>query len=251
MANYSIYFSPTGGTKKVADIITDSLNGEYSEIDLCRNIEALSLNPTDICLISIPSYGGRVPGIAIQRLKRITANGAKAVLNCVYGNRDWDDTLTELQDTLCSIGFKCTCAIAAVAEHSVFRQFATGRPDEQDKVQLHEFAIQIQRVLDNDTAKDLVLPGNHGIYKEFGGSPLKPIANNDCTRCGLCAKECPVNAIDPTSPQTTDSSLCISCMRCVSLCPKHARDFNPELLAEIGNKMADKLGGRKNNFLFI
>ena len=30
MANYSIYFSPTGGTKKVADILAGSLAGDFA-----------------------------------------------------------------------------------------------------------------------------------------------------------------------------------------------------------------------------
>ena len=99
MSNYNIYFSPTGGTKKVADILVNHLSEEYQEIDLCKNMESLVLNQDDVCMVSVPSYGGRVPAIAIRRLQNISANGAKAILNCVYGNREWDDTLTELQDT--------------------------------------------------------------------------------------------------------------------------------------------------------
>ena len=36
MSNYSIHFSPTGGTKKVADILAKALWEDYREIDLCR-----------------------------------------------------------------------------------------------------------------------------------------------------------------------------------------------------------------------
>ena len=140
MSNYTIYFSPTGGTKKVADLLSEALFGETRQIDLCRDIEPMTLGPEDVCLINVPSYGGRVPGIALKRLKAICANGAKAILVCVYGNREWDDALTELQDTLESIGFVCAAAVAAVAEHSIFRQYAAGRPDTQDAAELARFA---------------------------------------------------------------------------------------------------------------
>ena len=33
-------------------------------------------------------------------------------------------------DTVQNAGFRCAAAIAAVAEHSIMRQFAAGRPDE-------------------------------------------------------------------------------------------------------------------------
>jgi flavodoxin len=43
-----MHFSPTGGTKKVADIICSALEGDFNEIDLCSNIEQTSLNEEDI-----------------------------------------------------------------------------------------------------------------------------------------------------------------------------------------------------------
>lgn len=91
-------------------------------------------------MIAVPSYGGRVPQAATERLSAIRGNGAKAVLLCVYGNRAYEDTLVELEDTAKQAGFRVIAAIAAIAEHSIARQFATGRPDAQDQARLHTFA---------------------------------------------------------------------------------------------------------------
>ena len=93
---YNIYFSPTVGSKRVADILAGNLWGEVCEVDICCDIENMTLQAEDVCLFSVPSFAGRLPQIAVERIKKISGNGAKAVLNCVYGNREWDDTLTEL-----------------------------------------------------------------------------------------------------------------------------------------------------------
>ena len=251
MSNYSFLFSPTGGTKKAADILAKKLLGQWEEVDLCQPVNPMRLAEQDVCLISVPSYGGRVPAAAIDRLKAVSGSGAKAVLVCVYGNREWEDTLTELQDTLEGQGFVCAAAVAAVAEHSIFRQFAAGRPDSEDHAQLEGFAKEIRKKLDSDEFGSLRLAGSHGAYKEYGGVPFKPEAKDSCGSCGLCAKMCPVGAIDLEDPRKTDHEKCISCMRCVTLCPRHARDFDPGFMAEMAVKMEEKLSGHKENHLFL
>ena len=59
--NYNIYFSPTGGTKKVADIMVSNLGGEVCEVDICCDIEKMTMQAEDVCLVSVPSFAGRVP----------------------------------------------------------------------------------------------------------------------------------------------------------------------------------------------
>ncbi len=96
MKLYDIVFSPTGGTKKVADCLTGTLEWDVTTVDLTdskQNFNAVSLVKEDVAVISVPSYGGRVPAVAVERLGMIHGNGAQAVLVCVYGNRAYEDTL--------------------------------------------------------------------------------------------------------------------------------------------------------------
>lgn len=249
MKLYNITFSPTGGTQKVADIIADTWNCEKVNCDLLSPAASLpAITAEDLCILSVPSFGGRVPDAAVNKIKELQGNQAKTILVAVYGNRAFEDTLLELKDTAESVGFHCVAAIAAIAEHSIFRQFASGRPNADDKKELQDFAAQIKDKL--DTLSSVTVPGNHP-YREYNGVPLKPKANRKCTNCKLCAKACPVGAISTENPKLTDKEKCISCMHCISVCPANARGNSKLLLAFAGNAMKKKCSEYLHNELFI
>ena len=253
MSIYEITFSPTGGTQKAADILAGGLGGQNVFVDLTdsrADFSAVTLGPEDTAVIAVPSYGGRVPAPAGERLSKIRGGGAKAVLVCVYGNRAYEDTLVELEDLARAAGFRIAAAVAAVAEHSIARKYAAGRPDAADEQQLLAFAGSIREKLSAGGDKEPAIPGNRP-YKKAGSGGLVPKPTRECNNCGLCAAKCPSQAIDPADPSKTDKEACISCMRCVSICPIHARKVNPVALAAVETALKKVCSVRQDNALYI
>ena len=222
---YEFYFSPTGGTKKVADYISNGFNLKTVPVNFFENstdLTSLNLTDNDIAVVAAPCFGGRAPETAINRIKNIKGNGAKAVAVAVYGNRATDDQLAEMQDVLSDCGFTVVAGIEALAEHSLGREIAKGRPNLQDKNILSNFAIDIKNKIDsNNINKDLKLPGNRPYKLRSGPATSVPLLVNKetCINCASCAVQCPTGAIPLDDPTTTIPSLCISCMHCTTVCP--------------------------------
>ena len=106
------HFSPTGGTKKVADAIAAGLGTSVVEWDLTKADATATLGENDALMAVLPVYAGRMPQISLERLSALKANGQKAVAVVVYGNREFDDALLETKNALEANGFQVIAAAA-------------------------------------------------------------------------------------------------------------------------------------------
>lgn len=238
---HAIYFSPTFHTKKIATSFIKEIKEDYTNMDITPYNTIPKLNAfleEDLVCVACPVYGGRVPSIFIEKLKTLTGNNTPAVIIVSYGNRDYDDALLELKDTLNSLGFKVIGAGAFIAEHSLISGLAENRPNKLDLSDISSFAENILHKLKNikhiKKEKDINVKGNRP-YREYGGSSISPKVSKKCVFCGKCANECPVGAIDKKKLNATDKDKCIGCMRCVNICPEGARSIN-KLLVSIGTR---------------
>lgn len=219
-------------------------------VDNEQNLDTIRLNEEDVVIISVPCYSGRVPDVAVEQLLKMNGAGTRAVLVCVYGNRAYDDALLELKDVANQIGFVVIAVVAAVAEHSIARQFATGRPDAQDTTRLSDFAKQIFRKLSVADISEPTVPGNHP-YKKAGHVGIVPKPTKNCNQCGECVQECPMQAINNDDPRKVDKQACISCMRCVSVCPRSGRKVSPAMCVVAGWMLKKECSKRKEPELYL
>lgn len=250
-----ICFSPTGGTSKAAEILAGNLNScsatEFTDLtDRKKDFGSIGFTKDDTVIIAVPSYSGRVPQPAAERISAIHGNGAKAILMCIYGNRAYDDTLAELLDTARLAGFRTVAAVAAIAEHSIARRYAAGRPDATDRLHLAEIARKIVQKIERNDDSEPSVPGNRP-YRKAGKTGFVPKPTKQCVNCGICAQKCPTGAIDMTDQAKVDKNACISCMRCVSVCPYNARKVSGLMLAAAEMMLKKACSDRKDCELFI
>lgn len=246
------YFSPTKGGEKIAKAIARGLEGD----------DKSDITPA---VFVTPVYSGHMPGAAKERFKNIKAKGNQpAILVAVYGNRAFEQALTDLETFIKERGYTPVAAAAFVCEHSYSTPetpIAAGRPDISDLQEAEQLGRAVKtKLLMGDLSpinatqlKDDPIPEEQA--KSFmaavaaarteaanlGKKPVPQYHGRKCTRCEACVAACPMGAIG--EDLSLDSSRCIVCCACVKVCPTGARTFHSPL----AKALAENFPQRKVN----
>ena len=245
-----LYFSPTGGTEKIARFFAGELGKrlglepEYISFTKPREREKEHrFGPQDLVVMASPVYAGRLPNKLMPEYKaKIFGEGTPAVPLCVFGNRSPDEALRELVLLLESNGFQAAGGAAFAGRHAFSDKVGQGRPDGEDLARIADFAAQVAEKLTGDTLPPLELDrseiGPYYTPLKADGTPAKflkakPLTDwSKCFRCGACARACPMGSIDRSTMEAV--GLCIKCQACVRKCTLHAKYFeDPDFLSHV------------------
>ena len=118
----TVYFSATYTTHRIVGHLAKRLSEEVTECDITNQAPAkeVFISKDEVLVVGIPVYAGRVPEMAVERIRQFKGEGTPAIAVAVYGNRDYDDALLELSDLLSENGFQVISAGAFIAQHSIF-----------------------------------------------------------------------------------------------------------------------------------
>jgi len=246
-----IYFSPTGGTKKLAQKFASRIAEK-----LCVPAEEINITlpdarkgkyasrPDELVILACPTYAGRVPNKIEPDLRSIFRFGrSPAIALASFGNRSCGTAPEELADILSSCGAVPYAYGAFVCRHAFSETLARKRPDREDRADLESFADRAAEIVSAAEGADELksYSGEIGPYyrplKEDGTPAVflkaKPLTRRkDCYYCGFCVKVCPMGSIDPDC--VTVSGICIKCQACVRGCPTKAKYFDdPDFLSHV------------------
>lgn len=251
---HAVIYSPCGGTEKVADALCVNL-GEGTikhNLTLSKNRrQPLSFGKDDFVVFAFPVYGGRMPRNIEKILAKVSGDGTPCALVAVYGNREWEGALLDLNDQVAKRGFIPAGAVAAIAQHSVAPMVAHGRPDNDDREKLADFGAKLFEKMKNRERLDKI-PGYYPQWKIPEGVSMFPVTDRDlCVECGECVLVCPCDAIPDDKPYETDDSLCAPCGACVQVCPNDARRLGNDAAQEMAKEHLSHCVERKEPELFV
>lgn len=256
-----VYSSPAGSTRAVAEIILSELQAAGKETIVVnldcpedRNQGAAvadSLRPGDGLWIGSPVYAYHaLPAVTdlIQGLPEMP--GVFAVPFVTWGAVTSGMALREMSQTLSEKGCRIIGAAKVAAVHSMMWQqetpLADGRPDKIDGVLLRDWAKKLIGKMRSGKVNDALLSDLNyqpeaaqtvmremNLAKARAMFPEIAVDADLCTRCGVCAENCPVQAVT-LCPYPKIADHCICCFNCVRLCGENAFQID---LSDFGGRL--------------
>jgi ferredoxin len=238
----SLYFSPTGSTRRIVDAIVEGTGMPVTapiSITTPQDRESFSGQiDGDLLIVGVPVYTGRIPSFVLSPLSQVDGSGRWALPVAVCGNVRMGTCLAELCAVLMRQGFTIPAAGNFIAQHSfACKDFpiAKGRPDQDDLRQAAEFGRRVAGRIAQD-AEDITCVYGPLLYirmyvsgstdatgfVSMGARHRATIRVSEhnaklCDDCGNCVEVCPTGSIDPES-YLIDDETCIRCFACTSVC---------------------------------
>lgn len=223
-----IYFSPSQTTRKVVGQVASNFSENVETYDLLTFSSEKEFSPSDIVIVGMPIFAGRIPKSGRERLSKLKGKSTKAIAIANYGNAHVTDALLELVDLLTENNFDVIAAATTVSHHSIFDGVAQGRPDSKDMEKINEFAEKCIEKIENGESLESEIPGNRP-YTDYKQLPFVISCDeSSCSFCYDCVSICPEKAIPEDDPIATDLDICNRCTACINICPEDARAFTGE-----------------------
>jgi len=232
------YFSATGNSSHVAKRLAESLNESVTPVLKVMRKE-VSVDAGETFILVYPNYCGGVPSVIryfLERTKFQIASDAQLILVVTYGNN------TGASSAIATKYFKKNTGRVFDAMYSVKMPdnwtpvFDLTNAEEVAEInhkadkQIDEIIKKIQKGATGDYVKDklgkmmeFIYPGFYKLLSKTSHLQVE----DSCIGCGLCAKNCPVHAIEMKDgkPVWTKKN-CVMCLGCLHRCPKFAIQYD-------------------------
>jgi len=233
------YFTGTGNSLKIAKDIGNNLNNS-TVISIAKNISNVNrLNPKGTVGFVFPVFYCGIPQIVDKFLKEINlADVSYTFIAAVYGATAGNggcihqvkNIFKEKQIELNSAFYVksvdnfivWTWDVPPTEKHDKLHKDACKRADFISKIVLNKTSYYDKSLVEYIGP---VLFRHKNFLKTVNNKDKKFSAGNNCNRCGLCVKVCPVKNIEIDKTVKWLHQNCQFCLGCLHLCPNKSINY--------------------------
>ncbi len=229
------YFSASGATARLAEVISGAMSEQGPEVETMDITpfdarQRFSLQGFDAVVFGFPVYANRAPRVMREWLSTLDGEGRRCATFFTYGGIEVHPAHLSTREILESRGFKLVSSAEFLARHTfniAGWEALEDRPDRSDFDVAKEFA---EKNLERLKETDPPVPGEFPAGKDYETldqteAGMKLVVKQfpsrqgeDCSMCMECEEQCPTRAICAETGEA-DTDKCILCLRCVYICP--------------------------------
>ena len=230
-----LYFSGTGNSKYIENTFSKKMNAKCHSIEEKIDFKN-EIKKHDIIAFCYPIYASNVPRIMREFVSKYVEllKYKKLIIFCTQlmfsgdGARVFTDLLPEgygkviyaehfnMPNNICNSG------IFPVKNGEKTKKYIKAAQKKIDSIcnDLQKGKIKLRGFNKVSNIMGRVQGAHWQEVEEKNKSSVQ--VDEDCIKCGLCARLCPMKNLNLTTKEVVHNDNCILCYRCVNACPKKA-----------------------------
>ena len=263
------FFSATGNTAKIAEVIGkcfEGLGADVEELDITPHGSregGYDLESYDAVVFGAPIHSNRAPRLVREWLMTLNGGGKKCSTFFTYGGFTVHPTHYSTQQILKKRNFVPVSSAEFLGKHT----FNLGgwkalpdRPDKSDFDVAEKFAKETYKRFtgeDDGVLGEMEKTDHTEEYlDEIEGVRFRAVTQlptrggEECSMCMECEELCPTGAMVAEVGEA-EAGKCIVCLRCVDICPDEALKINDlsgiwPVKLQMENETEESIGNKKS-----